>query len=66
MNQGHRKLMGTALLPFSVIAWAVLGTAIYLMLPEGLPWWVLILYFMVAGMGWFLPAAVIIRWMSRP
>jgi RsiW-degrading membrane proteinase PrsW (M82 family) len=66
MNQGNRKLIGAALLPASVVGWVVLFTAIYLVLPEGLPWWVLILYFAIAGMGWFLPAAVIIRWMVRP
>ena len=66
MNQRHRKLIGALLLPASVVFWVTLATAVYLALPEGLPWWVLIVYFAIAGMGWFLPAAVLIRWMLKP
>ncbi|ODT75912.1 MAG: hypothetical protein ABS76_33005 [Pelagibacterium sp. SCN 64-44] len=66
MNQRKRKLIGAFLLLGSIIAWSVLATAIYLALPEGLPGLVLIAFFIVAGMGWLLPAMAIIRWMARP
>lgn len=66
MTQSHRKLIGAILTPVSVILWAALGTAIYLLLPPGLPGWVLIPYFIVAGMGWLLPSMLIIRWMAKP
>ena len=66
MTQRNRKLIGAFLLVGSIVLWCVLATAIYLMLPEGLPGLVLIGYFVVAGMGWLLPSMVIIRWMARP
>lgn len=66
MTQRTRKLIGALLLPFSIIVWSVLATAIYLALPEGLPGLVLIVYFIIAGMGWLLPSMIIIRWMAKP
>lgn len=66
MNQRTRKLIGAFLLVGSIVLWSVLATAIYLALPEGLPGLVLIVYFVIAGMGWLLPSMIIIRWMARP
>lgn len=66
MSQSKRKLIGAFLLVGSIVAWSVLGTMIYLALPEGLPPLVLVGYFLIAGMGWVLPAAQIIKWMARP
>ncbi|OAM75231.1 DUF2842 domain-containing protein [Devosia elaeis] len=66
MTQRNRKLIGAFLLVGSIVLWSVLATAIYLMLPEGLPGLVLIGFFIIAGMGWLLPAMAIIQWMARP
>lgn len=66
MTQRSRKLTGAFLLVGSIIAWAILATMIYLALPEGLPPLVLIVYFIIAGMGWMLPAMKLIAWMARP
>lgn len=66
MSQRNRKLIGAFLLVISVVGWAILGTWGYLLLPEGLPGAVLIIYFIFAGMGWMLPAMALIRWMARP
>jgi hypothetical protein len=66
MTQSQRKLAGAVLLPVSVIAWAVLGTWLYLAFLTSAPWWVHLPYFIVAGMGWMLPAMVLVRWMARP
>ncbi|MDB5623065.1 MAG: hypothetical protein JWR39_1628 [Devosia sp.] len=66
MTQRNRKLIGILLLLGSIVAWLWVGTAIYLHLPAELPWFVLIPYFLVAGMGWCLPAMWIIAWMARP
>lgn len=66
MNQRNRKLIGAFLLVGSIALWSALATAIYLLLPVGLPGLVLILFFILAGMGWLLPAMAIIRWMARP
>lgn len=66
MTQRNRKLIGNFLVLISIIAWCVLGTMVYLALPEGLPGLVLIVYFIIAGMGWLFPAMWIIRWMAKP
>jgi hypothetical protein len=66
MNQRNRKLIGAWILLGSIVLWCVIATMIYLALPEGLPGLVLIGFFIVAGMGWLLPAMAIIRWMARP
>lgn len=66
MTQRNRKLIGAFLLVGSIVLWSVLATAIYLTLPEGLPGLVLIVYFIIAGMGWMLPSMAIIRWMAKP
>jgi len=66
MTQSNRKLLGTFLLLGSIIAWAALATAIYLIVLAGMPWWVHIAYFAVAGFGWLWPAMVLIKWMARP
>lgn len=66
MTQRTRKLTGAFLLVGSIVMWSVLATWVYLLLPEGLPGLVLIVYFIIAGMGWCLPAMGIIRWMARP
>ncbi|MCW5721410.1 MAG: DUF2842 domain-containing protein [Devosia sp.] len=66
MTQRNRKLIGAFLLVGSIVLWSVLATWVYLALPEGLPGLVLIVYFIIAGMGWLLPSMAIIRWMARP
>lgn len=66
MTQRNRKLIGAFALVGSIFAWAALGTWAYLLLPEGLPGLVLIVFFIIAGMGWVFPAMGIIRWMARP
>jgi len=66
MNQSQRKLAGSLLLPASIMLWAVLATGIYLILLAGLPWWVQVTYFAIAGLGWLWPATFLITWMSRP
>ncbi|WP_086470797.1 DUF2842 domain-containing protein [Devosia lucknowensis] len=66
MTQRNRKLIGAFLLVGSIVLWSVMATWIYLKLPQGLPGLVLILFFIVAGMGWTLPAMPLIKWMARP
>lgn len=66
MNQRSRKLIGVFLLLGSIAAWVSVFTSVYLALPPDLPGWVLLPYFIVAGMGWLYPAIWIIRWMAKP
>jgi hypothetical protein len=66
MTQRNRKLTGILLILLSMVVWAAAATSIYLAFPPELPPWLLMPYFIVAGMGWLLPAMWIIRWMARP
>jgi hypothetical protein len=66
MTQRNRKLIGVFLILGSIMAWVSVFTSVYLALPANLPPWVLLPYFVVAGMGWLFPAMWIIRWMAKP
>lgn len=66
MTQRSRKALGIPLILGSIVAWLSISTSIYLALPPDLPIWILMPYFVVAGMGWLFPAMWIIRWMARP
>jgi hypothetical protein len=66
MTQRSRKLVGVFLIIGSIMAWLSIFTSVYLALPPDLPPWLLLPYFILAGMGWLFPAMSIIRWMARP
>ena len=66
MTQRNRKLVGIFLILAVLVAWSVVAVAIYDWLLVGLPQVVLLAYFVVAGLGWGVPAAIILRWMSKP
>jgi hypothetical protein len=61
-----RKLIGAVALIVLVLTWALLAMALA-QLPvikaNGL---IEVIYYVVAGLGWVLPAMPLIRWMSRP
>ena len=60
-----RKLIGAVALLILVIGWALLAMAIAqfpVIKANGV---VEFIYYVVAGMGWVLPAMPLVRWMSR-
>lgn len=61
-----RKLIGTALIIVLVLGWALFFMALAQgrIASAGLAWQML--YYVIAGMGWVLPAGVLIKWMQRP
>jgi nucleoside permease NupC len=61
-----RKLVGAILLIALVVTWALLAMTLAqsaVVKGNGV---VEIIYYVVAGLGWVLPAMPLIRWMSRP
>jgi hypothetical protein len=61
-----RKLFGTVALLLLVVVWSLLGMA-----AAQMPWLAesglrQAIFYVVAGIGWVLPAMPIISWMSRP
>ena len=61
-----RKFIGAILLILLVVTWALLAMAFAqspLVKANGM---IEVLYYVVAGLGWVLPAMPLIRWVSRP
>ena len=61
-----RKFFGTIALLMLVVVWSLLGMTV-----AQTPWlansgWLQAIFYVVAGIGWVLPAMPIISWMSRP
>jgi Protein of unknown function (DUF2842) len=61
-----RKFFGTVALLVLVVVWSLLGMAVAQM-----PWlassgYRQAIFYVVAGLGWVLPAMPIVSWMSRP
>jgi uncharacterized protein DUF2842 len=61
-----RKLLGTVALLLLAAVWSLMGMTVAQM-----PWVansgvLQAIFYVVAGMGWVLPAMPIVSWMSRP
>ena len=61
-----RKLLGTIALLLLVVVWSLMGMTL-----AQTPWLagsglLQAIFYVVAGLGWVLPAMPIISWMSRP
>jgi hypothetical protein len=61
-----RKLLGTIALLILVVVWSLTGMAVAQM-----PWlaasgYLQAVFYVVAGLGWVLPAMPIVSWMARP
>jgi hypothetical protein len=61
-----RKLLGTIALLVLVVVWSLTGMAVAQM-----PWLAAsglaqAMFYVIAGLGWVLPAMPIVSWMSRP
>jgi hypothetical protein len=66
MSIRRRKLVGTIALLTLVICWALLAMALaQAPVIAGNPV-LAFFYYVVAGLGWALPAMPLISWMSRP
>ena len=61
-----RKLIGAVVLIVLVVGWSLIGMALAQLPVIKANRWIESIYYVVAGMGWVLPAMPLIRWMSRP
>jgi hypothetical protein len=66
MTVRTRKLIGTVVLLIflAVYAWVavIIGAGRITLAPH----WAQLLYFLIAGLLWVIPAGLLIRWMQRP
>ena len=61
-----RKLVGAVLLIVLVLGWALIEMALAQLPVVKANGLVEVIYYVVAGLGWVLPAMPLIRWMSAP
>jgi hypothetical protein len=66
MSIRTRKFIGTILLLILVAVWALLAMAAAQFVFTSTNSLVAWIYYVVAGMGWVLPAMPLVRWMSTP
>lgn len=66
MNIRTRKLIGTVGLLCLVVVWSLLGMAVAQMPWLASSYLAQVIFYVVAGLGWVLPAMPLIAWMSRP
>ncbi len=63
MSPRIRKLIGTVALLVLVICWALVAMAVAQFPPIFNNPWISALYYVVAGIGWVLPAMPLVKWM---
>ena len=61
-----RKLIGTVALLVLVCVWGLVTMALAQSVLTDINGFVAAIYYAVAGLGWVLPAMVLIWWMARP
>lgn len=61
-----KKFIGTILIVILVVVYAPVAVTIASARLAESAWWVHLLYFLVTGLLWVLPAMVIIKWMLTP
>lgn len=66
MNIRMRKFIGTILLVLFLVAYALVAMALGASKIVGGPYIIQVIYFLIAGLAWIIPAGILIRWMARP
>lgn len=66
MSIRTRKLIGAVALLALVIVWGLLAMALAQSVLTNINSWVATIYYIVAGLGWVLPAMPLISWMTKP
>ena len=61
-----RKLIGTIALLVLVSVWGLLAMALAQSVLTDVNGFVAAIYYVVAGLGWVLPAMPLVKWMVRP
>lgn len=66
MSLRIRKLIGAFALFALVITWSLVAMGLAQFVLPSTTGFVAVIYYVVMGLGWALPAMPLIRWMSRP
>ena len=66
MHIRARKLIGTVALLVLAVGWTLLAMALAQSILTDINGLVAALFYVMAGLGWVLPAMPLVKWMSRP
>jgi Na+/serine symporter len=66
MPKTLRKLIGVVLIIALVLIYALVATTVAAATLGAAHWSIHLLYFLVTGLLWILPAMAIIKWMEQP
>ena len=66
MSIRTRKFIGTVALLTLVMTWGLVAMALAQSVLTNINGFVAAIYYVIAGLGWVLPAMPLISWMSRP
>jgi type IV secretory pathway TrbD component len=66
MSVRSRKFIGTVALLVLVCVWGLLAMALAQSVLTDINGFVATIYYVVAGLGWVLPAMPLISWMAKP
>jgi hypothetical protein len=61
-----RKLIGAFALLVLVAVWSLLAMALAQSVLTDINGLVAVIFYVVAGLGWVVPAMLLIKWMARP
>lgn len=61
-----RKLIGAFALLLLVSVWSLVAMALAQSVLTDISGLVATIYYVVAGLGWVLPAMLLVKWMTRP
>ena len=66
MSMRTRKLIGAFALIVLVTVWSLLAMALAQSVLTNINGFVATIYYVVAGLGWVLPAMALVKWMVKP
>jgi hypothetical protein len=66
MTKRTRKFIGTILMLILVCVWALVAMMIAQFKVREIAGIAEFLYYVIAGIGWILPAMLLIKWMEKP
>ncbi len=66
MSARRRKLIGTVGLLLLVAVWSLLTMALAQSVLTDINGFVAAIFYIVAGLGWVLPAMPLVAWMAKP
>jgi len=66
MSSRTRKLIGTVAMLILVVVWGLLAMALAQSVLTDINGFVATIFYIVAGLGWVLPAMPLVKWMAQP